>query len=67
MGQVNCLYCGQRISDDQARCPHCGAASHFQSRGYRLGARSRFILLFSLLVLVVFVLVVYPVSACGLL
>lgn len=43
--QVNCLYCGKKIADDVAACPHCGAVSHFQTRGYRSGARLRFILL----------------------
>ena len=53
MGAVNCLYCGSRIPDDCANCPQCGAPSHFQQRGYRLGARRRFILLFSLFALAV--------------
>lgn len=42
--EVNCLYCGKKIANDLAECPHCGATSHFQSRGYRPGARLRFIL-----------------------
>lgn len=42
--QVNCLYCGKKIDHDMANCPHCGAVSHFQNRGYRAGARLRFIL-----------------------
>jgi predicted nucleic acid-binding Zn ribbon protein len=42
--QVNCLYCGKKIPDDVAECPHCGAVSHFQQKGYRAGARLRFIL-----------------------
>ena len=54
MEKVDCLYCGKRIAEDLARCPHCDAPSHFQRRGFRVGARSRFILLFSLLVVVVF-------------
>jgi predicted nucleic acid-binding Zn ribbon protein len=51
MGQVKCLYCGRRIPDDVAVCPHCGAVSHFQKKGYRAGARRRYILLFTILVL----------------
>jgi len=46
MGSVNCLYCGKAISDDVAICPHCQGVSHFQKRGYRRGARRRFILFF---------------------
>ncbi|WP_275100432.1 protein nirD [Sedimenticola hydrogenitrophicus] len=42
--QVNCLYCGKKIANDVAECPHCGAVSHFQNRGYRSGARLRFVL-----------------------
>lgn len=42
--QVNCLYCGKKIDNDVAECPHCGSVSHFQTRGYRAGARPRFIL-----------------------
>ena len=57
MGQVNCLYCGQPIADDVASCPHCGAPSHFQQRGWRLGARRRFVALF-----VVFVLLVLAIA-----
>ena len=56
MGQVNCLYCGERISDGADSCPVCGAASHFQKRGFRLGARKRFLRLF--IVLVIFCLIV---------
>ncbi len=41
---VNCLYCGKTIPEDAAECPHCGAISHFQKKGYRAGARTRFIL-----------------------
>ncbi|HHH39227.1 MAG TPA: protein nirD [Sedimenticola sp.] len=51
MNDVECLYCGKRIPEDAARCPHCGAVSHFQKKGYRVGARGRFILLFAILVL----------------
>ncbi|MCW8881308.1 MAG: protein nirD [Sedimenticola sp.] len=42
--QVNCLYCGKKFDNDAAECPHCGAVSHFQTRGYRTGAKLRFIL-----------------------
>jgi len=51
MGQVNCLYCGEAIPDDTARCPACGAPSHFQRQGFRIGAKRRFVLLFALLTL----------------
>ncbi|MBL3589068.1 MAG: protein nirD [endosymbiont of Escarpia spicata] len=46
MGEVNCLYCGKKIAEDIAECPHCGAVSHFQKKGYRAGARKKFVLLF---------------------
>lgn len=49
MNKVNCLYCGAAIPDDQAACPSCGAPSHFQKRGFRTGARARFVLFFILL------------------
>ena len=49
MGSVNCLYCGKAVSDQEATCPACGAPSHFQQRGFRLGARQRFILYFAIL------------------
>jgi len=51
MGEVNCLYCGKRISDEVAHCPHCGAVSHYQRKGYRAGARWRFVLFFVVLVM----------------
>jgi hypothetical protein len=51
MGDVNCLYCGKRISDEASRCPHCGAVSHFQRKGYRFGTRLKFLLFFVALVL----------------
>ncbi|MCG8427292.1 MAG: hypothetical protein MI754_08060 [Chromatiales bacterium] len=44
--EVSCLYCGKKIPNDTANCPHCGAVSHFQERGYRSGAIKRFIILF---------------------
>jgi predicted nucleic acid-binding Zn ribbon protein len=50
--QVKCLYCGKMVPHDQSHCQHCGAVSHFQQRGYRAGARGRFILLFILLVII---------------
>jgi len=53
MGRVNCLYCGELVGDDLARCPHCGAPSHFQQRGWRLGARRRFVVFFVLFALLV--------------
>lgn len=46
MGMVNCLYCGEPMADDVERCPKCGSPSHYQKRGFRLGARTRLILLF---------------------
>ncbi len=46
MGEVNCLYCGKKIAEDVAECPYCGAVSHFQKKGYRAGARKKFVLLF---------------------
>ena len=49
-GQVNCLYCGKQIAADVAHCPYCGAVSHFQEKGYRAGARKRFVLWFVALV-----------------
>jgi hypothetical protein len=45
-GEVNCLYCGKRIADDVAHCPSCGALSHFQRKGFRYGARLKFLLFF---------------------
>ena len=59
MAEVDCLYCGGKIADDQAECPHCGAVSHFQKRGYRAGARRRFVLLFVALVIFCAVFIVY--------
>ena len=50
--QVNCLYCGKKIPADVAHCPHCGAVSHFQEKGYRAGARRRFVIWFIALVIV---------------
>lgn len=58
-GEVSCLYCGRRIPDDRARCPHCGAVSHFQRRGYRFGARTRFLVFFLLLTLSVLLLALW--------
>ncbi len=49
MGTVNCLYCGATVPDEHAVCPECGAPSHFQKRGFRIGARFRFTLFFALL------------------
>ncbi|PVV05866.1 MAG: protein nirD [gamma proteobacterium symbiont of Ctena orbiculata] len=46
--RVNCLYCGESISDEADRCPHCGAPSHYQKKGFRVGAKERFLLLFAL-------------------
>ncbi|MEW8509181.1 MAG: protein nirD [Candidatus Thiodiazotropha sp.] len=46
--QVNCLYCGESFADDIKRCPHCGAPSHFQKRGFRMGGKQRFLILFVL-------------------
>ena len=51
MARVNCLYCGRKIGDDLDTCPHCGAVSHDQKKGYRAGARRRFMLLFLALTL----------------
>ncbi len=49
--QVNCLYCGKRIPADTSHCPHCGAVSHFQEKGYRAGVRKRFVIWFIVLVI----------------
>lgn len=46
MNKIKCLYCGEQIADDVARCPQCGAISHFQKRGYRAGARRKFLIFF---------------------
>jgi predicted nucleic acid-binding Zn ribbon protein len=46
LSEVNCLYCGKKIAEDLAECPHCGGVSHYQKRGYRAGARTRFVLFF---------------------
>ncbi len=53
MSRVRCLYCGRTIADDQARCPHCDAPSHYQQRGFRFGARQRFVMFFVVLAVVV--------------
>lgn len=52
--QVNCLYCGKKIPDDTENCPHCGAVSHYQKRGYRAGAKQRFLLMFIAIVVFCF-------------
>ncbi len=39
------------MAEDAAHCPACGAASHFQKRGFRPGAQKRFIGLFVALVI----------------
>ncbi|HHH13462.1 MAG TPA: protein nirD [Thiolapillus brandeum] len=41
--QVKCLYCGANVPADSSHCPGCGAVSHFQRKGYRAGARRRFL------------------------
>ena len=51
MSEVACLYCGKKIADDIAECPHCGAVSHYQKRGYRAGARGKFVMFFIALVI----------------
>jgi hypothetical protein len=38
------------IPEDVAECPYCGAVSHFQKKGYRAGAKKKFVLLFIALV-----------------
>ncbi len=50
MSQVSCLYCGKKISEDVAECPYCGAVSHQQKKGYRAGARKKFLIYFVALV-----------------
>ncbi len=45
MSEIGCLYCGKQIPDNVPNCPHCGAVSHFQERGYQRGAKVRFYLL----------------------
>ncbi|MET0110332.1 MAG: protein nirD [Candidatus Thiodiazotropha sp.] len=47
--QVNCLYCGESIADDIDHCPHCGAPSHYQKRGFRIGGREKFLIFFVVL------------------
>lgn len=59
MGTVNCLYCGNALNDDVAVCPHCGGVSHFQKRGYRHGARARFILMFTIVAIVTLLLALW--------
>ena len=54
MSELDCLYCGKKIPDNAAKCPHCGAISHFQKKGFSVGARKKFITLFVILVLIVF-------------
>ncbi|MEW8028705.1 MAG: protein nirD [Candidatus Thiodiazotropha sp.] len=54
--RVNCLYCGESIADDIDRCPHCGAPSHFQKKGFRVGGKGRFLILFALLSLATLVI-----------
>lgn len=54
MSEVNCLYCGKKISDAVSECPHCGAISHYQKRGYLAGAKRKFIIWFLVLVVVSF-------------
>jgi len=49
VGEVNCLYCGKSLSDEAATCAACGAPSHFQKQGFRLGGRRRFLLFFVML------------------
>jgi predicted nucleic acid-binding Zn ribbon protein len=51
-GRVECLYCGKEIPDNVSHCPHCGAVSHFQRKGYRAGARRQFFLYLVLVVLI---------------
>ncbi|MES9879552.1 MAG: protein nirD [Sedimenticola sp.] len=59
MQQVNCLYCGKNIPDDVANCPHCGAVSHHQKRGYRAGVKTRFVLFFIALVIFCFFFILW--------
>jgi hypothetical protein len=49
--RVKCLYCGKEISADVAHCPHCGAVSHFQEKGYRAGVRGKFVIWFVILLI----------------
>jgi len=51
--QVYCLYCGGKMEDGEASCPHCQAPSHFQERGFAEGGRLRFILYFTLFAIAV--------------
>jgi ABC-type ATPase with predicted acetyltransferase domain len=46
MAEVHCMYCGKHIPDNVPECPHCGAPSHFQTRGNRPAANRRFIIFF---------------------
>lgn len=57
--QVKCLYCGKNIPADSARCPECGAVSHFQERGYRVGVRGKFIAWFIVLVILSMIMVLW--------
>ncbi|HEB97260.1 MAG TPA: DUF2116 family Zn-ribbon domain-containing protein [Sedimenticola thiotaurini] len=59
MKTVQCLYCGRPVPEDAARCPHCDAVSHFQKRGYRAGAKRRFVLLFAALVVIAIFLMLW--------
>lgn len=54
LDKVTCLYCGKNIPGDVAECPHCGAISHYQKKGYRAGARRYFFILFVALSVVCF-------------
>jgi len=51
MSEVSCLYCGKKIAEEIAECPHCSAVSHYQKKGYQAGACEKFVLLFIVLVI----------------
>ncbi|HIE56325.1 MAG TPA: protein nirD [Chromatiaceae bacterium] len=57
--RVKCLYCGKAIPQDVSHCPHCGAVSHFQQKGYRAGVRNRFMIWLLVLTLVSFFLILW--------
>jgi predicted nucleic acid-binding Zn ribbon protein len=57
--QVKCLYCGKKISANISHCSHCGAVSHYQEKGYRVGARKNFLVWFVLLVILCAVMILW--------
>ncbi|MEH6813063.1 MAG: zinc ribbon domain-containing protein, partial [Motiliproteus sp.] len=61
VSQVNCLYCGNAISDGAEQCPHCGKASHFKKKKTTLLSVKQFYVMFAaLVVLSGFLIVWFP-------